>query len=153
MELTARWESRNSLETAQRLFDRGDYDGALRENQKVLLKYSQIPPGDESLFRAGMIYAHPGYSKRNVEKALDSFRKLVKTFPQSPFTGQAKIWIEILKEREKLSSELEDSNRHIKKTQHENERLVKENEDLRNVYRKSRQVDIDIEGKKKELTK
>jgi outer membrane protein assembly factor BamD (BamD/ComL family) len=131
-EMEAKRETREYLVTAQKLLDQGDYEGALKENQKVLSLYDNVPPGDEALFNAGLIYAHYGYPKRDCKKSLDLFKRLVQMFPQSPLVGQAKIWIGILQENERLSREIEELNKTIKK---------------------SKQVDIEIDEKKKELSK
>jgi len=131
-EMEAKRETRKYLITAQKLVDQGDYEGSLKENQKVLSLYDNASPGDEALFNAGLIYAHPGYPKRDYQKSLDHFKRLVKVFPQSPFAGQAKIWIGILQE---------------------NERLKREIEELNKTINKSKQVDIEIDEKKKELSK
>jgi outer membrane protein assembly factor BamD (BamD/ComL family) len=131
-EMEAKRETPEYFITAQKLLDQGDYEGALRENEKVLSLYDNIPPGDEALFNIGLIYAHYGYPKRDYKKSLDLFKRLVKTFPQSPLAGQAKLWIGILQENERLNREIEELNKTIKK---------------------SKQVDIEIEEKKKELSK
>lgn len=131
-EMEAKRETRAYFITAQKLLDQGDYEGALRENEKVLSLYDNIPPGDEALFNLGLIYAHYGYPKRDYKKSLDLFKRLVKMFPQSPLAGQAKLWIGILQENERLNREIEELNKTIKK---------------------SKQVDIEIEEKKKELSK
>lgn len=138
-ELKTKWSARESLVSAQKFLDHGDYEGALKENHKVLAAHGNIPPGDEALFNLGLIYAHYGYSKRDYEKSLDYFKRLVKVFPRSPLAGQAKLWIGILQKQEKLSTE--------------NERLNKENEELKITIKKSKQVDLDIDVKKKELSK
>lgn len=131
-EMEAKRETPEYFITAQKLLDQGDYEGALRENEKVLSLYDNIPPGDEALFNMGLIYAHYGYPKRDYKKSLDLFKRLVKMFPQSPLAGQAKLWIGILQE---------------------NERLNREIEELKKTIKKSKQVDIEIEEKKKELSK
>ena len=131
-EMEAKRESRESLVKAQRLVDQGDYDGALRENQKVLSLYGNVPPGDEALFNTGLIYAHHGYPKRDYQKSLDCFKRLVRVFPQSPLVRHSKIWIGILQENDKLSREIEELNKTLKR---------------------SKQVDIEIDEKKKELSK
>jgi outer membrane protein assembly factor BamD (BamD/ComL family) len=131
-EMEAKRETPEYSITAQKLLDQGDYEGALRENEKVLSLYDNIPPGDEALFNLGLIYAHYGYPKRDYKKSLDLFKRLVKMFPQSPLAGQAKLWIGILQE---------------------NERLNREIEELKKTIKKSKQVDIEIEEKKKELSK
>jgi len=131
-EMEAKREAREYLITAQKLFNQGDYEGSLKENQKVLLLYYNVPPADEALFNAGLIYAHYGYPKRDYQKSIDYFKRLVKVFPQSSLFGQAKTWVEILQENEKLTREIEELNKAIKK---------------------SKQVDIEIDEKKKELSK
>ncbi len=62
-ELKSKKETREYLATAQKLLDQGDYDGSLKENQKVL-SLNADAPGDEALFNTGLIYAHYGYPKR-----------------------------------------------------------------------------------------
>jgi len=131
-EREAQRETHHYFVTAQKLLDQGDYEGALKENQKVLSLYNNVPPGDEALFNAGLVYAHYGYPKRDYQKSLDYFKRLVKVFPQSPFAGQAKLWIGMLQENEKLKREIEELNKTINK---------------------SKQVDIQIDEKKKELSK
>jgi tetratricopeptide (TPR) repeat protein len=131
-EMEAKRETRACLIKAQNLLDRGDYEGSLKENQKVLSLYGNVPPGDEALFNTGLIYAHYGYPKRDYQKSLDSFKRLMKVFPQSPLVGRSKIWIGILQENERLNREIEELNKTIKK---------------------SKQVDIEIDEKKKEISK
>jgi len=152
-EMEAKRETREYLITAQKLLDQGDYEGSLKENQKVLSLYDNVPPGDEALFNTGLIYAHYGYPKRDYQKSLDHFKRLLKVFPRSPFAGQAKVWIGILQENERLNRETEDSNKSIKKSQQENERLKREIEELNKTIKESKQVDIEIDEKKKEISK
>ena len=130
--LQAKKESRESLVRAQRLFEQRDYEGSLKENQKVLALYHDVPPGDEALFHTAIIYAHVGYPKRDYRKSLDLFMRLVKRFPRSPWARQAEIWVGILRENERLNREVEELNQTLKK---------------------SKEVDIEIDKKKKELAK
>jgi len=131
-EMEAKRETREYLITAQKLLDQEDYEGSLKENQKVLSLYDNVPPGDEALFNTGLIYAHYGYPKRDYQKSLDIFKRLVRVFPDSPFARQAKVWIGILQENVRLRREIEELNKTIKK---------------------SKQVDIEIGEKKKEISK
>lgn len=151
--MEAKREKPDHLITAQRLLELGDYEGSLKENQKVLSLYDNVPPGDEALFNTALIYAHYGYPKRDYQKSLDYFKRLVKLFPQRSLAGQAKIWIVILQENEKLYRQTEESDRSIKKSQQENERLKREIEELNKTLKKSKQVDIEIDEKKKEISK
>ncbi len=106
----------------QELFIRGDYDGSLKEYRKILALSANRPPGDEALFHIGLIYAHHRNPKRDLAMSLTFFSKLIKDYPQSPWVEQAKIWAEVLRE----------------------------NETLKKVIEESKQVDIEIEEKKRE---
>jgi outer membrane protein assembly factor BamD (BamD/ComL family) len=131
-EIKTSWNAREHLVTARTLFDQGDYEGSLRANYKVISLCDNSPPEDEALFYSGVIYAHYGYPKRDYQKSLDLFKKLVRNFPQSPYTGKAKIFIGILQENERSKREIEALNKTIKK---------------------SKQVDIEIDEKMKGLSK
>jgi tetratricopeptide (TPR) repeat protein len=106
----------------QKLFIQGDYEGSLKEYKEVLSLSANRTPADEALFNMGLIYAHPGNAKRNLATSLSVFQRLMKDYPQSPWAGQAKIWAE----------------------------LFQENETLKQVIEKSKQVDIEIEERKRE---
>jgi hypothetical protein len=80
----------------------------------------------------GLIHAHPGYPKRDTTKSLALFRRLIKDYPRSPWVEQARAWAAVLQENEKLSRSVEELNR---------------------VIEKSKQVDIEIEEKKREKAK
>ncbi len=117
---------------ARTLLDQRDYDGSLKENQKVLSLAGQNQPGDEALFNLGLIYAHAGNPKKDYDKSIVFFKKLMKDYPQSPFAAQARTWAGILKENEKLRQTIQKLNQ---------------------VIEESKQVDIEIEEKKREKGK
>jgi tetratricopeptide (TPR) repeat protein len=125
-------EARESLLRGQKLLAQGNYEGALRENQKSLSLSGQNPPGDEALFNMGLIYAHPGNSKKEYGKSLFFFKRLMKDYPQSSWVEPAKAWTRMLQEIEKLNQTVQQLNQ---------------------VIEKSKQVDIEIEEKKREKTK
>ena len=121
-------DAREHINSANVLFDRGDFEGSLRENQRAISLCDDSPPGDEALFNAGVIYAHHGYSRRDSQKSADYFKKLQRSFPHSAFAGRAKVFMGLL---------------------HDNERSKREIEALNKAIRKSKQVDMEIEEKKK----
>ena len=97
----ATFVDRKPLLYSQMLIDRGDFEGAVEENRKVLSSYSNRPPGDEALFNLGLIYAHYGNPQKDYEKAIFFFRKLLNEHTKSPLVEQAKIWIGVLNVIEK----------------------------------------------------
>jgi len=127
------WEqTREPFLLSQKLLTEGNYEGALMENQRILSLSGQNPPADEALFNMGLIHAHPGYGKRDIIKSLALFKRLIKDHPRSPWVEQAKTWVGLLQENEKLSHSIEELSR---------------------VIEKSKQVDIEIEEKKREKAK
>jgi outer membrane protein assembly factor BamD (BamD/ComL family) len=118
-------EARETLLRSQRLLGQGDFDGAVAAAQRVLSLSPPRPSQDEALLTLGLIYAHPGNPKKDFAKSLEFFRRLVKEYPKSHSAEQGKIWIGVLQENEKLNE----------------------------VIQKSKQVDLEIEEKKREIVK
>ena len=125
-------EVREHLIGGQRFLAKGDYEGALQENQKTLSLAAHGPYGDQALFNLGLIYAHYGNPKKDYGKSIAFFQKLVKEYPESPLIEQAKIWVGVLEA---------------------NDLLHQVNDKLNEVIKKSKQVDIEIEKKKREKEK
>jgi hypothetical protein len=129
-------ETRNILSEhllrARNLLERRDYDGSFRENQRVLSLAGKNPPGDEALFNMALISAHFGNPKKDYGKSIGFFRKLTKDYPYSPLVAQAKVWTGVLQENEKLRHTIQKLNQ---------------------VIEESKQVDIEIEEKKREKGK
>jgi tetratricopeptide (TPR) repeat protein len=92
-----------SLRQGHKLLVRGNYEGALDKYQKVLARSSQKPPEDEALFYVGLIYASSRYPKRDTKKSMDFFTDILNDWPQSPFVEQAKIWLGVLHENERMN--------------------------------------------------
>lgn len=105
----------------QRLLAQGDYESSMKENQRVLSLFPDGSPADEAIFNMGLVYAHAGNPKRDYRKAMGLFRKLISEYPQSPLVEQAKAWLGVLQMNEKLNQMLD----------------------------KSKQVDIEIEERKR----
>jgi tetratricopeptide (TPR) repeat protein len=120
-----RGEAREHLLRSQKLLAQGDYEGSITENQKVLTLSTRQPPEDEALFNIGLIYAHSNNPRKDYGKSLDYFKKMMQYYPKSPLVEQAKIWVEMLQENERLNQ----------------------------IIEKSKQVDIEIEQKKREISK
>jgi tetratricopeptide (TPR) repeat protein len=110
------------------LLSHGKYEEALREIQKMLAATPRILQEDEALFQMGLINAHPGNPKRDYGKSLGYFKKLMKEYPKNPWTELAKAWTGMVQENEKLNQTVEKLNQTIEK---------------------SKQVDIEIEEKKR----
>jgi tetratricopeptide (TPR) repeat protein len=143
---TEQLKSEGHLQLGQKLLARGDFEGSLKEHQKALSLSGKNPPGDEALFQIGLIYAHPENPKKDYEKSLDQFKRLVKDYPESPRVDEARIWTGNLQEIQKLKQ----ANDRLSQA---NEKLNQTIENLNQLIQKSKQVDIQIEEKKREKAK
>lgn len=95
-------EANEYLILAQNLMSKGDYEGSLRESQKVLGLLNDQPPADTAIFNMGLIYAHPKNPKKDNKRAISFFSRVIKGYPDSPWAEQAKIWVGVLDGVEKL---------------------------------------------------
>ena len=89
------------------LLSKGDYEGALEENKEVLSRYPDRAPGDEALYNIGLIYAHYGNPQKDYHKAFSFFWRLLKEFPQSSYTEEAKVWTGVLNAIEETRIKIE----------------------------------------------
>jgi tetratricopeptide (TPR) repeat protein len=118
-------EGRESQTRSQRLLAAGDFEGFISENQRVLSPAHPRSPKDEALFNLGLVYAHEGNPKKDYLKSLDYFKRLIHDYPKSPLVEQAKIWVGLLQEYDSLNQ----------------------------VIEKLKQVDIEVEQRKREKAK
>ena len=93
-----RKEAQEHLLRGQKLLAHRNYDGALEEYQKVLSLPSPKYLGDEALFNMGLVYAHFGNPKRNYEKSLNLFLKILNDYPETNLLEQTKILVGVLLE-------------------------------------------------------
>ncbi|OGP93164.1 MAG: hypothetical protein A2156_08400 [Deltaproteobacteria bacterium RBG_16_48_10] len=125
-------ETYQPLLYSRELLSQGKYEEAFKEIQKILTASPRHPLEDEALFQSGLIYAHPGNPKKDYLKSMNFFKKLIKDYPKSVWTELAKVWTGTLQENERLNQNIEKLNQTIEK---------------------SKQVDIEIEEKKREKGK
>jgi outer membrane protein assembly factor BamD (BamD/ComL family) len=102
----------------QKLMAHKDFDKALDENLSILSKNGNKPPADEALYALGLIYAHDENPKKDSLKALAYFSRLVREFPRSWRTEEAKVWIrniETFERSKQIDLEIERKRKHLGK--------------------------------------
>jgi len=100
--ISERREADEYLVVAQNLLAKGDYEGSLRESQKVLSVTREQPPADTAIFNMGLVYVHPKNPKKDNKRAISYFNRVIKGYPESPWAEQARIWVGVLDGMEKL---------------------------------------------------
>jgi len=151
----------------QKFLAQRNYEDALQEWQTALSMSDGKPPADESLLYIGQIYCDPENPKRDFTKSVAFFQRLAKEYPESPWADTARIWMEQLKEQERLRKGMSESlqeNERLKKqwneTVQENEKLkrlsnesLQENARLKKIVEDSKTVDVEIDEKKRNQAK
>jgi len=170
-ESSQRQEMRDALTTGRNLLAHGDFDGSLKAFENVIGMAQDKPPADAATYNIGLVYAHPQYPRRDPQKAIGSFNRVISRFPESPWAEQAKIWVSVLNEAEESKQAVENSKEVIEKSKEEVERnrlavekskqeieksrleLEKSKQEIektKQVIEKSKQVDIEIEQKRRD---
>lgn len=161
------------LEKSQQFVQAGNFNSALLENEKVLQLRGDSPPADRALFNIALIYADQTNPNRNPRRALEYFDRLEVNHPGSPYAQFASVLRPLVEKNEKLTREvarrrlmlkrawddnrkitelLEKHNVAIERSEKEKQKLNEELEKLNQILLESKQVDIEIEAKKRQAT-
>ncbi len=87
----------------------GSFETIVQQNKQILQDNEKDPPADIALYALGEVYAHYDYAGRDLGLSQYYFEKLIKNFPDSPQTPEAKIYIsffETIAVKEKEASTL-----------------------------------------------
>ena len=134
-----------------------NFDQALKENQKVLAEGKGQP--DVALFNIGVISAHSANPKKDYSRALLSFRTLVKTIPavraRSRRSGSEALEQiqKATEEGHKLAEDKRALARERDQLAQERTQLTQERNKLMYAVEKSRELDAEIEKRRKQSLK
>jgi len=120
---------------AGRLKNKGDYKGALKENEKIVRLFPFESPGDSALFDMGLIWLHPDNPQKNYFKSLASFERILSDYPRSTLKEKARVYSGIIKKLVRYEGEIND----LKETVTE----------LKNRLETLKEIDIGIEEKRR----
>ena len=128
-----------------------NFEQALKDNEAVLAA-GTVPP-DVALYNIGLYSVHSENPTKDYAKALRSFRILILEHPKSALAEQAKVWIQALELHQKSTEEgikLAEERRALAR---EHDQLTQERNKLNYATEKSRQLDADIEKRRKATLK
>lgn len=151
------WQGTTSSPTGGLIIP-SNFDQALKDNQKALAENKGQP--DVALYNIGVISAHSANPKKDYSRALLSFRTLLKDHPSSPRAEPAKLWVQALEQNQKISEEghkLAEEKRALIRERdqltQERTQLTQERNKLNYAIEKSRQLDAEIEKRRKQSLK
>ena len=125
-----------------------NFDDALKENQAALAS-GKIAP-DVALYNSGFIWAHPANPRKDTAKAMHAFQTLVAEHPRSSLLEPAKTWIQVLDQQQKLADERRKLTEEKRALDKEREMLAQERQKLNYANEKSRQLDLEIEKRRRQ---
>jgi len=104
---------------------------------------------DEALFRLALLNLEPGEQKIITNKAGRNLEKLLKLYPSSPWKSHAATLKGVLDAYDLSREENSDLEKTIRGLKSSNLSLGKENRELRQDMEKLKQLDLELERKKK----
>ncbi|OEU76875.1 MAG: hypothetical protein BA872_08220 [Desulfobacterales bacterium C00003060] len=155
--LQERRQGQKHLEKAEELMMKGNYEYALKEDEKILNRFPDIPPGDSATFHMGLIWAHPYNPQRDYEKSLKCFQRVIRDFPKTRLRERARVWIYTIVQLMRSNNEiknLKESVDHLIDSLKKHEDTISALKDtisaLKEQLKELKEIDIVIEGKKRE---
>lgn len=125
-----------------------NFDIALKENQAALTAGTIAP--DIGLYNTGFLLAHPSNPRKDYPRAVRSFQALVVEHPRSSLAVPAKAWIQVLEQQHKIADEEHKLSEERRALEKERELLAQERQKLNYAAEKSRQLDLEIEKRRRQ---
>jgi hypothetical protein len=128
----------------QKVIQTGEFRGFLAENQRNLSTCGGWSACDITLFNLGFVYAYPLSPYRDPHKARQYLRELQSRFPQSPWASQGQVLLAFMNEQVGL----EETQRQLRSGLRTRDAAIRK---LRGQLDRSREIDLEIEKKEREL--
>ena len=125
-----------------------NFELALKQNQAALKERRGAQ--DVALYNVGVILAHPANPRKDYVKAANSFHTLVTEHPRSAYTEQAKTWLQVLEQQQKLVDERQKLAEERRALIRDRELLAQERQKLNYASEKSQQLDMEIEKRRRQ---
>jgi TolA-binding protein len=122
----------------------GFFETVIRQSQAVLQKSETRPPADLALYSLGEVYASHAYQGRDYMQSRQYFEKLLRHFPYSPLTSEARTYLSLydaIDARDRtIAVLLEQSSLATAAERTAPDRPVIENRNFEEAARKNRQI-------------
>jgi len=77
------------------LLEKGDFEAARKQNEELLNDPNRKQLKDVALYNLALVYAHYANPNRDYKKSTEYLKQLVREFPDSPLSEEAKIWTNV----------------------------------------------------------
>ena len=82
---------RSISQEANDFFNQGKYEASLKKYEQIIEKHPAV--ADRILFEMGIIYAYPRNERKDYQKSLECFQKLVRDYPDSEYRRDSQLMI------------------------------------------------------------
>jgi L,D-peptidoglycan transpeptidase YkuD (ErfK/YbiS/YcfS/YnhG family) len=82
---------RSISQEANDFFNQGKYEASLKKYEQIIEKHPAV--ADRILFEMGIIYAYPRNERKDYQKSLECFQKLVRDYPDSEYRRDSQMMI------------------------------------------------------------
>ncbi len=128
-------QAKSIFQEANDFFNQGKYEDSLSRYQQIIENNPSV--ADRVLFEMGIIYAYPKNEKKDFQKALECFQKLIKNYPDSEYRQNSQMMVfqvNNIINKDKIiatqQTQIESSQREVKSKDNEIASLQKKNEML-----------------------
>jgi hypothetical protein len=128
----------------QKAIDSGNFRNFLTENENNLSTCGTWTGCDVTLFNLGFVYAYPRSPYRDAQKARQYLHELRRKFPRSPWAAQGRVLLTFIDEQ----GGLEEARRRLQSDLRTRDTTIRK---LQGQLDRSREIDIEIEKKEREL--
>lgn len=135
----------------QEVMRTGNYEGFLAKNELLLTDCTGTNCCEVALFNLGFVH---GYSKSpyyNQAKALKYFGNLVKDYPKSPLSYESLAWMDLIGKNLALDEEKASLNKKRRRLQSLLKSKSTTIDELREQLKKSRDIDVEMGLKEREV--
>jgi hypothetical protein len=126
------------------VMETGNYKSFLTENQRKLQGCGGWTDCDLLLFNLGFVHAYPQSPFRDPAKARRYFAELQTKYPESPWTHQGQALVAFMNQMETL----EETQRRLQAELRTRDATIRK---LRDQLSRSREIDIEMQKKEREL--
>lgn len=166
------WRPEPPIFPPQTVMTHGDYGTFVSENLLALQHCGETPACAMALFNLSFVYAYPQSPYYDPLKALPYFNELLTRYPQTPWAFEGQVWKALMNEKLILEEEnhvleqeklvlrqenwtlaqakfaLEETQRRLQADLHAQETIIR---NLQERLKRSRDIDIELEKKAREL--
>lgn len=124
-----------------------------QKDQQKLGASADMSPTAEVLFNTGLNYADPRDPRKDYNKSVAAFKRLLKEHPKSVWADRSHVVLDILQENARLKRQSADGIQETTRLKRQSVDAMQETTRLKQIIEQSKNVDIEIEQKKREAIK